>query len=90
MSEVQRESFILKNVSLETHRKLTVQNGRSSLPALPDVWSQDSTEEVLPSLRQTVNVCGVMLQVYDKKSQVITYVRNNDALVTVSSVFDHF
>lgn len=76
MSEAQRESFIMKNVNLETHRKLTIQNGRSASPALPDVWSTECTEEVLPGLRQTVNVCGVILQVYERKFQVTTITMN--------------
>lgn len=73
MSEAQRETFLLKNVSLETHRNLTVQYGRITPPVLPDIWSKECIEDVHPGLRQTVNVCGVMLQVYDKKYQVTIF-----------------
>lgn len=70
MSETQRESFMLRHVSLETHRTLSVQNSKSIPHDLPDVWTTEFTEEDCPSLRQTVNVCGVMLPIYDRKSQV--------------------
>ncbi|MPD05907.1 hypothetical protein E2C01_101679 [Portunus trituberculatus] len=70
MSETQRESFILRHVTLETHRTLSVQNSRSAPHDLPDIWTTEFIEEDSPSLRQTVNVCGVMLPMYDRKSQV--------------------
>ncbi|XP_045137299.1 midasin-like isoform X1 [Portunus trituberculatus] len=69
MSETQRESFILRHVTLETHRTLSVQNSRSAPHDLPDIWTTEFIEEDSPSLRQTVNVCGVMLPMYDRKSQ---------------------
>ena len=70
MSEAQRESFILKHVTLELHRTLTIQNSKSISTDLPDVWSTEFSAEEHPSLRQAVNVCGVMLPMYDRKSQV--------------------
>lgn len=90
MSEAQRESFILKNVSSETHRNLTVQNGRRTSPALPVVWSQECTEEVVTGLRQTVNVCGVMLPLYDRKYQVITFALHYCKLFCIFPFTDFF
>ena len=70
MSEAQRESFILRHVTLETHRIFSVQNSRSARHDLPDIWTTEFIEEDSLSLRQTVNVCGVILPMYDRKSQV--------------------
>ncbi|KAK8382607.1 hypothetical protein O3P69_015440 [Scylla paramamosain] len=69
MSETQRESFILRHVTLETHRTLSVQNSKSVPHDLPNIRTTELIEEDSPSLRQTVSVCGVMLPIHDRKSQ---------------------
>lgn len=71
MSEMQRESFLLKNVSLKTHRSLLVKTGMAAYSVLPAVWNEEKFGEVYSASRHTVTISGVSLPIYDRKCQVM-------------------
>ncbi|KAG7171260.1 Midasin-like 4, partial [Homarus americanus] len=92
MSEMQQESLIMKNVSLETHRRLTIQNGGATRPVLPAVWAQEESREGCLVSRHSVTVSGVSLPLYDRKFQSSTFTSYwmwCSALGGLSELFQH-
>ncbi|XP_069167675.1 LOW QUALITY PROTEIN: midasin-like [Procambarus clarkii] len=70
MSESQRESLIIKYVSLETHRILTVKNGLIPCQVLPPVLCDEEPSKSCAEFRHTVIVSGVTLPLYDRRHQM--------------------